>query len=149
MHFAFLWIPFSRLKIQTGTYSPFRLVLSEKREKAVLQKKKEKRKIFNKSESPSPPLISNEKKKAQSVRGPWPVYPRQARIRGIEGDVILKIHIDNGGLPFLVEVADSSGYSILDQAAIKGVRQWRFDPAGKKRVGTPFWIKKRFSFRLR
>ena len=87
-------------------------------------------------------------KNALYIQGPMPVYPRPAKKRGIEGDVVLKIHIDDKGIPYLIEIADSSGHSILDQAAINGVKKWRFDPASKEGIKIASSIEKRFSFRL-
>ena len=92
--------------------------------------------------------VGSNKKNALLIQGPMPVYPRPAKRRGIEGDVTLKIHIDDSGKPYLIEVADSSGYSILDQAAIDGVRKWRFNPVRKEGIKIASWITKRFSFRL-
>ena len=87
-------------------------------------------------------------KNALYVKGPMPIYPRPAKVRGIEGDVTLNIHINEKGIPYLIEITDSSGYSILDKAAIEGVKKWRFNPASSKGIKIASSIKKRFSFRL-
>lgn len=92
--------------------------------------------------------VKIDKKNALYVQGPMPIYPDPAKRRGIEGDVTLKIHIDDVGTPYLIEIANSSGYSILDQAAIQGVKKWRFNPASKEGMKIASWIEKRFSFRL-
>jgi protein TonB len=42
--------------------------------------------------------------------------------RGIEGTVMLRIHVDAGGKPIEVSIEKSSGSRILDEAALK-VRQ--------------------------
>lgn len=57
-----------------------------------------------------------------------PEYPQRARQLHQEGLVILRVEVDQKGLPVQVEVEKSSGYELLDQAAIKAVRHWRFQP---------------------
>lgn len=59
---------------------------------------------------------------------PPPEYPVQARRRGIEGTVHLRVSIDAGGDVLAVEVERSSGSRLLDRAAVRGVRRWRFRP---------------------
>ncbi|HYE00993.1 MAG TPA: energy transducer TonB [Alphaproteobacteria bacterium] len=58
-----------------------------------------------------------------------PVYPLAARRQGIEGRVILEVAVDERGRATGVKVAISSGSRLLDEAALKAVRDWRFTPA--------------------
>jgi protein TonB len=58
-----------------------------------------------------------------------PEYPALARRRGWEGTVVLRVRVDKNGHPADVEVSESSGYRMLDDAAQRAVRQWRFQPA--------------------
>lgn len=60
---------------------------------------------------------------------PWPDYPRLARRRGQEGEALLAVTVLASGMPAAVELRTSSGYSLLDEAALDAVRQWRFLPA--------------------
>ncbi len=64
-----------------------------------------------------------------------PVYPYRARRKEIEGRVVLRVQVLPGGTARSVEVLSSSGHAILDRAALKAVRAWRFVPA--KRAGAP------------
>ncbi|MEE9195303.1 MAG: energy transducer TonB [Alphaproteobacteria bacterium] len=64
-----------------------------------------------------------------------PVYPYRARRKEIEGRVVLRVRVLPGGTARSVEVLSSSGHAILDRAALKAVRAWRFVPA--KRSGVP------------
>ncbi len=64
-----------------------------------------------------------------------PVYPYGARRKEIEGRVVLRVQVLPGGTARSVEVLSSSGHAILDRAALKAVRAWRFVPA--KRGGVP------------
>jgi TonB family protein len=49
----------------------------------------------------------------------------------VEGDVVLRLFVDSAGrlLPESTRVAESSGYSALDSAALSGARKLRFAPA--------------------
>ncbi len=64
-----------------------------------------------------------------SVHAPKPRYPRLARLRGWEGRVVLSVSVDAKGRPTSVRIRASSGFDILDQAAARTVRTWRFEPA--------------------
>lgn len=58
-----------------------------------------------------------------------PLYPPSARQAGLEGTVVLKIQILSTGRPGEIVIARSSGYQVLDEAAIAAVQQWQFIPA--------------------
>jgi len=60
---------------------------------------------------------------------PAPPYPAYARQRGWEGIVKIRVHIDERGRVQDAVVVKTSGYDILDRAALKTVRQWLFHPA--------------------
>ena len=60
---------------------------------------------------------------------PAPIYPRVARQHGWEGTVRLTAFIEKDGTPNHVGIAESSGYSILDNAALKTIKMWKFSPA--------------------
>ena len=60
---------------------------------------------------------------------PWPDYPRLARRRGHEGEALLGVTVLADGAPAAVELRTSSGYALLDEAALDAVRRWRFLPA--------------------
>ena len=58
-----------------------------------------------------------------------PDYPKGARQRGEQGDVVLEIRVNAEGTVDGVKVAVSSGFAELDEAAIKAARAARFSPA--------------------
>jgi protein TonB len=60
---------------------------------------------------------------------PSPNYPPEAQKRGLQGRVMLKVHVLASGEPDIVTVANSSGFDILDEAAVKGVKAAVFKPA--------------------
>ena len=58
-----------------------------------------------------------------------PDYPRDARERGEQGDVVLEISVDAEGDVDGVAVVSSSGFAGLDEAASRAVWRARFAPA--------------------
>jgi len=58
-----------------------------------------------------------------------PVYSEEARKQGWEGTVSVEVQVLASGGIGNVAILHSSGYSVLDEAAVEAVRQWRFDPA--------------------
>ena len=85
---------------------------------------------------------------ARYLHHPPPSYPWQARRMGIEGRVVLQVEILQNGNAGRIEIRRSSGHELLDQAAIKAVGGWRFDPA--RIAGAPIiaWAEVPISFRL-
>ncbi len=64
-----------------------------------------------------------------------PQYPRVARLRGLEGRVVVTAAVDPLGVVVSSEIAETSGFAMLDRAALEAVRRWRFEPA--QRNGRP------------
>jgi len=64
-------------------------------------------------------------------------YPGALLARGIEGKVVLRLHVDTLGrlVADSTRVAESSGYPAMDSAALAAVPEFRFAPA--LRNGTP------------
>ena len=58
-----------------------------------------------------------------------PDYPKGARQRGEQGDVVLEIRVNAEGTVDGVKVAVSSGFAELDEAAIKATKAAKFSPA--------------------
>jgi protein TonB len=58
-----------------------------------------------------------------------PIYPAQARAERRQGTVILRLEVSDSGNVSDVAVLISSGHTILDAAAVRAVRAWRFEPA--------------------
>ena len=66
---------------------------------------------------------------ADYLHNPPPEYPEIAQDRGLEGKVLLKVHVQADGKPSSVTVSKSSGQEVLDEAAVKTVNKWSFVPA--------------------
>ena len=58
-----------------------------------------------------------------------PDYPKGARQRGEQGDVVLEIRVNVEGTVDDVKVATSSGFAELDEAAIRAAKAAKFSPA--------------------
>ncbi|HEY0684293.1 MAG TPA: energy transducer TonB [Steroidobacter sp.] len=65
------------------------------------------------------------------VRMVSPVYPDSARKRGVEGWVELAFTVQTNGSVNDVEVRNASPADVFDDAAVRAVRQWRFEPVEK------------------
>ncbi len=57
-----------------------------------------------------------------------PTYPAISRRMGEEGDVVLRVEIDENGHVVSAAVVDSSGYSRIDDAAMAAVKEWQCNP---------------------
>lgn len=67
--------------------------------------------------------------KPDYLKNPSPVYPELARQKGQQGFVLLTVQVDANGYVQIIHVKQSSGFSLLDQAAVKSVKRWKFVPA--------------------
>ncbi len=75
------------------------------------------------------------------------VYPSQLRTAGIEGTVILWIFVDEQGAVQKTEVKESSGYEVMDEAALSAAEKMRFAPAMNRDKATPVWLALPITFR--
>jgi len=97
---------------------------------------------------PSPVQLDAEPDyRADYLNNPRPPYPMVARRMGYNGKVILNVEVLAEGKAGQVLLHQSSGYAILDNAALQTVKTWKFSPA--KRFGRPatqwFLVPIRFS----
>ena len=60
---------------------------------------------------------------------PPPRYPERARRRHQEGTVYLLVTVDASGVVMEATIKESSGHSVLDEAAKEAVSSWRFSSA--------------------
>ena len=65
-----------------------------------------------------------------------PEYPLEAKRHHMEGRGVFAMHIRQNGTVASVEIVKSTGYAVLDGAAISALRQWRYHPEPFKRVVT-------------
>lgn len=67
--------------------------------------------------------------KPSGISQPKPKYPPAARRAGQQGTVTLSFTIGSSGTVISARIAESSGYTLLDNAALSAIRSWRFKPA--------------------
>ncbi len=75
------------------------------------------------------PVVTPASTRATSRRNPKPAYPTLAKRRGWQGNVLLAVEVLQDGTPGEIQVSKSSGRAVLDNAAIKAVKRWLFEPA--------------------
>jgi protein TonB len=78
-----------------------------------------------------------------------PRYPHVAVRRGYEGTVLLKVRVLDSGRVDRVEIEESSGYRILDKAALEAVKTWRFTPARRGGTKVVSWALVPITFKLK
>jgi len=78
---------------------------------------------------------------ADYARNPPPVYPADARRRAEQGTVTIRVLIGADGSVEHAELAESSGFDSLDDAALDTVRsRWRFVPARHGGLAVESWV---------
>lgn len=81
-------------------------------------------------------------------RNTAPAYPWLARVRGWQGSVLVRAWVTPSGEVASVGVAQSSGRSLLDQAATAAVGKWKFNPARRKGQAVASTVEVPIVFRL-
>lgn len=79
---------------------------------------------------------------------PRPAYPSLARRKRQEGVVLVKAVVDVVGQAARVEVEQSSGHELLDQAACEAVKRTRFRPHVENGIARPMLVTVPIEFRL-
>lgn len=78
-----------------------------------------------------------------------PNYPPEARQLGQQGSLILQVLVDASGRAIDSKLVQSSGFELLDQAALAGVKtNYRFTPGTVDGTPQPMWFTFRFVWRL-
>jgi TonB family protein len=75
-----------------------------------------------------PPLLFPHWMSKFILAKPQPEYPVEARNQWLQGKGLFTLIITKTGKVSSVEVAKSTGHTILDNAAIKAFKMWRFAP---------------------
>ena len=80
---------------------------------------------------------------------PSPKYPRIAKIRGYQGNVLLDVLVNKDGKVQDLNIFRSSGYPLLDRAASSSVKHWLFEPGmiGEEKVD--MWVRVPIRFELK
>lgn len=105
--------------------------------------------------STAPPASSNDaaqvvSRKAQPeyAYNPPPDYPMLLRENNISGVVHIQVLVQTDGSPREINVHKSSGYRLMDEAAVRAVRRWRFIPAMENGRISAGWVEFPIRFSL-
>lgn len=79
---------------------------------------------------------------------PPPKYPRVAIKRGYQGTAELMVLVNMNGMVDDAWLFESSGYSILDNAALQSVRSWSFTPGKRGNHPIEMWVRVPVRFQL-
>ncbi len=77
---------------------------------------------------------------ASYLQNPKPPYPPISRRLNEQGKSIIRVLIGIDGLPQKAEIAKSSGFDRLDEAARNTVMRWRFVPGKRNGVPEEMWF---------
>ncbi|PTQ90455.1 energy transducer TonB [Agitococcus lubricus] len=77
---------------------------------------------------------------AAYLKNPKPSYPSFARRLQQQGIVKLRVKVSEQGLAEAIELAESSGFKLLDESAQKTVKLWRFVPAKRGTEAISAWV---------
>lgn len=94
---------------------------------------------------PAPPAPVSEPKTVpasavQYLVPPAPVYPSYSQRRGESGRALLRVLIDEHGVPRQIALQQSSGYTRLDDSALTAAKAARFRPYAENGVAQPVWV---------
>ncbi|MCE1270667.1 MAG: energy transducer TonB [Acinetobacter sp.] len=84
--------------------------------------------------------VTEAKGYAGYLSNPAPEYPEVALDRGWEGSVMLRVKVSPTGSPLSVDVKQGSGKKILDDAAVRTVKSWKFSPALRGSTPVEGWV---------
>ena len=100
------------------------------------------------AEAPKAEPVTGPSADANYLHNPAPVYPEQAQTMGWEGTVVLNVFVFANGTVKDINVKQSSGRKVLDEAAIQTVKRWSFVPARQGETAVEAWVEVPIDFRL-
>ncbi|MES2401547.1 MAG: TonB family protein [Pseudomonadota bacterium] len=89
---------------------------------------------------PAAPAMQLPSSDASYLANPKPPYPPISRRLNEQGKSIIRVLIGIDGSPQKAEIAKSSGYDRLDQAALTTVMRWRYVPGKRNGVPEEMWF---------
>lgn len=88
----------------------------------------------------APTVVQLPSSDASYLQNPTPPYPAISRRMGEQGKSTIRVMIGVDGLPQRAEIAKSSGFDRLDQAAMATVMRWRYVPGKRGGVPEAMWF---------
>ncbi|MCC4634781.1 MULTISPECIES: energy transducer TonB [Xanthomonas] len=82
-----------------------------------------------------------------ALKTPPPEYAPELACAGVGGTTVLKVVVGTEGTPTDVAVTQSSGQPVLDEAAQKRVREWKFKAATRNGQAVPQTIQVPVAFK--
>ncbi|KGK57987.1 energy transducer TonB [Xanthomonas cannabis pv. phaseoli] len=82
-----------------------------------------------------------------AVKTPPPEYAPELACAGVGGTTVLRVVVGTEGTPTDVSVTQSSGQPVLDEAAQKRVREWKFKAATRNGQPVPQTIQVPVAFK--
>lgn len=89
---------------------------------------------------PAPPSVQLPSSDADYLQNPRPPYPSISRRMNEQGKTTVRVLIGADGQPQRAEIAKSSGFGRLDDAALATVMRWRFVPGKRGGVAEAMWF---------
>lgn len=77
-----------------------------------------------------------------------PVYPPRARMRRLEGEVVVEFVVDPDGTVRAIDVVASRPGDIFTESAVRAIRRWRFSPGTKDGDAVPARVRQKVTFSL-
>lgn len=106
-------------------------------------------KVSDQAQGASAVFTENTILEAQYLHKTPPDYPRRALALGQQGTVILHVEVALDGRPRALKIVESSGYQLLDLAAVSAVKQWEFRPLHQNGQPTISWVRVPVQFKIR
>ncbi|MCE9526901.1 MAG: TonB family protein [Planctomycetales bacterium] len=103
----------------------------------------------SRSTAAAPPAVGAPDVLPSEIHSPFPAYPPELLARRIQATVVLRVRIAADGTVAGATVHRSSGYAAMDQAALDGVKTWKFKPAMKDGKQVETIVRKPFTFEIR
>lgn len=75
-------------------------------------------------------------------------YPPRARSEGLQGYVVLSVLISAAGEIEKVQVLEAEPAGVFEDSAVRGVQNWRFEPAQYQGRNVKVWARQRIRFDL-
>lgn len=98
---------------------------------------------------PAPITVSAPIGGAGYLNNPPPDYPPVASRQGWQGTVVLRVHVLASGKPDVVEVQKSSGRKVLDDEAVRTVKNlWSYTPAKRGDTAVDGWTTTPIEFQI-
>lgn len=76
-------------------------------------------------------------------------YPASSKRAGEEGSVVVNVFVQADGRIGEVKISDASGFSALDEGAVKYAKTWRLLPGKKNGVAEPMWYQVKVTFKIK